>query len=131
VGAYPPDLQSRFEARCYGAGVRRRLLIAAGVVTAVLGLVVLFVLVTGVPMLTGSSRLPTRLAYHDRTYERWNDDCVLATASVDRTQTGDLFVLFGDDLPILRDASPFDLPTDLVVTRPSGCEVHFTLLGGP
>jgi hypothetical protein len=117
--------------------VRRRLLIAAGVVTAVLGLVVLFVLVTGVPMLTGSSRLPTRLAYHDRTYEHNGDDACEPprTASAGRrlVHVQDVFVVFGSDLPVYRAASDPtpELPASLVVERHPGCEVWFSLLGGP
>jgi hypothetical protein len=45
----------------------------------------------------------------------------------------DVFVVFGDDLPVFRvasDPSP-ELPTSLVVERRPGCEVWYSLLGGP
>ena len=87
-------------------------------------------------MLTASGRLPDRLYFADRTYEHHGDDaCEVPTASVDHrfVHVQDVFVVFGHDLPVFREASDPspELPTSLVVGRRPGGEVWYSLLGGP
>ena len=113
-------------------------LVFVGCVLAGLGILLFASLSAGQPfVLTSSTRLPDRIAYADRTYEHNGDDACEPprTASAGRrlVHVQDVFVVFGSDLPVYRVASDptLELPASLVVERHPGCEVWFSLLGGP